>query len=159
MRHVSLLLFVLFASNASCQKKEQPIAPPPVATNPKPAKEYTFSEKPVWQDEFDYNGKPDPAKWDYELGGSGWGNNELQNYTDSLVNAVVKDGHLVITARKESSGNRQFSSARLLTKGKGDFLYGKIEVKARLPKGVGTWPRSDAGHRQQLRLELLARQR
>jgi len=142
MRYSILLLLVILSFNGSCQQKEA--APPtPVATVPKPVtppKEYTFSEKPVWQDEFGYSGKPDPAKWGYALGGSGWGNNELQNYTDQLENAQVKDGHLVITARKESSGSRQFSSARLVTKGKGDFLYGKIEVKAKLPTGVGTWP-------------------
>lgn len=142
MRYPTLLLLVTFSLNASCQQKQE-AAPAPVAIGPKPPtppKEYTFSEKPVWQDEFEYSGKPDPAKWGYDLGGSGWGNNELQNYTDQLENAQVRDGHLVITARKGSSGERQFSSARLLTKGKGDFLYGKIEVKAKLPTGVGTWP-------------------
>ena len=136
-----LLIFSLNVGIACQQKDETP--PAPVAATPTPPmapKEYTFSEKPIWQDEFEYSGKPDPARWGYELGGSGWGNNELQNYTNNLENAQVKDGQLTITARKETSGTRQFSSARLLTKGKGDFLYGKIEVKAKLPMGVGTWP-------------------
>ena len=142
MRPLSFLLFFSLNVCLACQQQE---APPPVAAVPVPTpvaspKEYTFTDTPVWQDEFEYSGKPDPAKWGYELGGSGWGNNELQNYTNNLENAQVKDGHLVITARKETSGTRQFSSARLLTKGKGDFLYGKIEVKAKLPTGVGTWP-------------------
>ena len=142
MRPFALLLIFCLNTGAACQQKDE-TPPAPVATTPTPStppKEYTFSETPTWQDEFNYSGKPDPVKWGYELGGSGWGNNELQNYTNNLENAQVKDGHLTITARKETSGNRQFSSARLLTKGKGDFLYGKIEVKAKLPTGVGTWP-------------------
>ncbi len=89
MRYPTLLLLVIFSLNASCQQKQE-AAPAPVATDPKPLtppKEYTFSEKPIWQDEFDYSGKPDPAKWGYDLGGNGWGNNELQNYTNRLENA------------------------------------------------------------------------
>ncbi len=101
---------------------------------------YTFASTPSWQDEFDKPGKPDPAKWSYALGDHGWGNNELQNYTDKIENAKIEDGNLVITAIKEKSGKAEYSSARLVSKGKGDFLYGKIEVRAKLPKGRGTWP-------------------
>ena len=93
----------------------------------------------VWSDEFDYEGKPDPTKWGYDTGAGGWGNHELQNYT-SGDNAEVKDGLLIITARKEKSGNAEYTSARLVTRGKGDWLYGKIVVRAKLPKGLGTWP-------------------
>lgn len=93
----------------------------------------------VWSDEFDYEGLPDDAKWNYDVGGSGWGNNELQYYT-SNKNAYVKDGNLVIEARKEENGGMEYTSARMVTKGKGDWLYGKIEVKAKLPDGLGTWP-------------------
>ncbi|KAA0989519.1 glycoside hydrolase family 16 protein [Dyadobacter sp. UC 10] len=103
-------------------------------------KPYAFATTPSWQDEFDYSGKPDPAKWSYDLGDHGWGNNELQNYTDKLENAKVENGHLIITAIKEKSGKAGYSSARIVSKGKGDFLYGKIEVKAKLPTGRGTWP-------------------
>lgn len=92
----------------------------------------------VWSDEFDYEGPPDPQKWNYNMGGSGWGNNELQYYTDS--NASVRGGRLVIEARNETLENRTVTSARLTTKGKGDWLYGRVEVCARLPKGLGTWP-------------------
>ncbi|WP_247231991.1 family 16 glycosylhydrolase [Telluribacter sp. SYSU D00476] len=113
---------------------------PSLVTTPGPAKEYTFSSTPTWSDEFSYKGKPDPQKWSYDLGGHGWGNNELQNYTDRLENARVEDGMLIIEARKEASANRQYSSARLVTKGKGDFKYGKFEVRAKLPTGRGTWP-------------------
>ncbi len=143
MRYATLLLLLMLALSARCQRKEVPPSSQVAALAPNPAslqKEYIFTDKPIWQDEFDYSGKPDPAKWGYDLGGSGWGNNELQNYTDNLANAQVRDGHLIITAIKESSGERQYSSARLLSKGKEDFLYGKIEVRAKLPTGVGTWP-------------------
>jgi beta-glucanase (GH16 family) len=97
----------------------------------------------VWSDEFDYNGLPDPKKWSYDTQGnaSGWGNNELQFYTDSrLKNAEVKDGFLYITAHKESYEGFSYTSARLVTKGKGDWLYGRVEVKAKLPDGRGMWP-------------------
>ncbi|MFC4874309.1 glycoside hydrolase family 16 protein [Negadavirga shengliensis] len=97
----------------------------------------------VWSDEFDYEGLPDSTKWSFDIQGNewNWGNNELQWYTDSKVeNAVVSDGTLKITARKEKTGNKEYSSARLRTLGKGDFKYGFFEVKAKLPKGNGTWP-------------------
>lgn len=93
----------------------------------------------VWSDEFDYEGLPDDTKWDYDVGGSGWGNNELQYYT-SDKNAFVKDGKLIIEARKEEKGGMDYTSARLVSRGKGDWLYGKIEVCAKLPDGIGTWP-------------------
>jgi len=95
----------------------------------------------VWSDEFDYTGLPNSAKWNYDVGGSGWGNNELQYYTENRAeNARVENGHLIIEARKESYGGNNYTSARLITKGKGDWLYGKIEVKAKLPGGTGAWP-------------------
>ncbi|NLR90333.1 family 16 glycosylhydrolase [Flammeovirga agarivorans] len=94
----------------------------------------------VWNDEFDYNGAPDSEKWGYDIGGNGWGNNEDQYYTDNLSNAQVTGGRLLITARKESFGGKSYTSARLISKNKGDWLYGKVVVRAKLPKGQGTWP-------------------
>jgi beta-glucanase (GH16 family) len=95
----------------------------------------------VWADEFDVDGLPDTTKWSYDVGGHGWGNNELQFYTENrLENARVEDGHLVIEARQESVGGRGYSSARLVTKGKGDWQYGRFEARAKLPSGRGTWP-------------------
>ncbi|NTW23477.1 MAG: glycoside hydrolase family 16 protein [Lentimicrobium sp.] len=91
----------------------------------------------IWSDEFDYSGPPAPASWSYDLGDHGWGNNELQNYTDSRENSVVHDGKLIIKARKHDS---TWTSARLVTKNKVDFLYVRVEVRAKLPTGKGTWP-------------------
>ncbi|KAL0477271.1 beta-glucanase [Acrasis kona] len=95
----------------------------------------------VWSDEFEYNGLPDPNKWSYDVGGHGWGNNESQFYTDSrLDNARVENGKLIITCRKEVINNCLFSSARLVTKHKGDWKYCRVEVRAKIPRGRGTWP-------------------
>lgn len=105
-------------------------------------KKNTGSElKLVWSDEFSYSGLPDSTKWSYDVGGHGWGNNELQFYTNQrLENARVDKGYLTIEARKEPWEGKNYTSARLVTKGKGDWQYGKIEVRARLAKGLGTWP-------------------
>lgn len=95
----------------------------------------------VWSDEFNYSGLPDSTKWNYDTGGHGWGNNELQFYTVKRgENARVENGMLTIEARKEDWQGSKYTSARLITKGKGDWQYGRIEVRARLPKGRGTWP-------------------
>jgi beta-glucanase (GH16 family) len=94
--------------------------------------------KLVWSDEFSYSGLPDSSKWSYDVGGNGWGNRELETYTGADTNnAIVRNGYLFITARKEKNG---YTSARLVTKGKGDWLYGRIEVRAELPAGRGLWP-------------------
>lgn len=95
----------------------------------------------VWSDEFDYTGLPDPAKWGYDVGGHGWGNKELQNYTARRKeNARVENGRLIIEARRDGSKNQMYTSARLVSKGKGDWTYGRFEVRAKLPSGRGTWP-------------------
>lgn len=99
---------------------------------------YVGNYKIIWCDEFDYEGKPNDKKWRYNEGGGGWGNQELQHYTSLERNAYVKDGYLTITALKEKYGNNDYTSARLLSKD--SFLYGRVEIKARLPKGRGTWP-------------------
>ncbi len=97
--------------------------------------------KLVWSDEFNYTGFPDSTKWRYDTGGHGWGNHEKQFYTANRPeNARVENGHLIIEARKESYNNMEYTSARLSTKGKYSWQYGKIEVRAQLPEGVGTWP-------------------
>lgn len=112
----------------------------------------------VWSDEFDGE-KIDRAKWGFDVDCWGGGNDEHQCYTRSARNAAIEDGKLVITARHErtigpalpahmrrSSPNpeaeatREFSSARLTTRGKAFWLYGRFEIRARLPQGQGTWP-------------------
>lgn len=101
----------------------------------------TTKRKLVWSDEFDYKGLPDKSKWSYNVGGNGWGNQELQFYTEQqMQNARVENGLLTIEARKEQIGANCYSSARLVTKGKGDWTYGRIDVRAKLPKGRGSWP-------------------
>jgi beta-glucanase (GH16 family) len=95
----------------------------------------------VWSDEFNYTGLPDSTKWSYDIGGHGWGNDELEYYTSNRSeNARVENGVLTIEARKEEFIGMNYTSARLVTKGKGDWLYGRFEVRAKLPKGRGTWP-------------------
>jgi beta-glucanase (GH16 family) len=97
--------------------------------------------KPVWSDEFNYRGLPDSTRWNYDVGGHGWGNQELQFYTRKRAeNARVENGMLIIEARKEPWEGKEYTSARLISKGKGDWKYGRIEIKARIPKGLGTWP-------------------
>jgi beta-glucanase (GH16 family) len=95
----------------------------------------------IWNDEFNYKGLPDPAKWNYDTGGNGFGNHELEYYTaNRLENARVENGNLVIEARKEDTAGMHYTSARLLTRGKADWQYGKIAVRAKIPRGRGTWP-------------------
>lgn len=96
--------------------------------------------KLVWSDEFDTDGAPDPKRWTHDVGGHGWGNRELQFYTDQLDNARVEHGHLIIEARRERFKNCDYTSARLVTKDKGDWTYGRFEIRAKLPAGRGTWP-------------------
>lgn len=100
----------------------------------------------VWSDEFTKDGLPDANKWGYDAADGcptncGWGNNELQYYTTAVAkNARQEDGKLIIEAHKENMGNKAYTSARLTTKHKGDWKYGKIVVRAKLPSGVGVWP-------------------
>ncbi len=99
----------------------------------------------VWSDEFDVEGSPDAEKWGYDLGDGcpdlcGWGNNEAQYYTDRPDNVIVDDGLLKITLKKERYEGSNYTSTRMLTQGKYDFKYGKLEVRAKLPSGGGTWP-------------------
>jgi beta-glucanase (GH16 family) len=100
----------------------------------------------VWQDEFNYQGLPDSTKWSYDTGkgcpeNCGWGNNELQYYTwNRLENSRVEDGNLIIETKKENFSGASYTSARLATKNKGDWRYGRLEIKAKLPAGKGLWP-------------------
>lgn len=106
-------------------------------TSVQPTQDATDYSNLVFSDEFATDGAPDPTKWGYDLGAGGWGNGELQTYTNSPTNAVVQGGNLVITAVK--NGN-SYTSARLKSENKFEFRYGKVEFRAKLPAGAGTWP-------------------
>lgn len=93
-----------------------------------------------WHDEFDYEGRPDPEKWDFEVGNHQWHNNELQAYTDRPENAFVSGGRLHIVALKKQDGEREYTSARMVTCGKREFTKGLFEIRCKLPKGQGSWP-------------------
>jgi len=94
----------------------------------------------VWNDEFNIDGKPDETKWGYDIWDPGKVNNELQYYTSDSVNVRVKNGKLEIESHYYSSPEDQYTSARVVSRDKGDWLYGRVEVKAKLPAGRGTWP-------------------
>lgn len=137
----SISLIFVFFLNLSCKKTEEKVIipdPDVVVTPPKPDV-YEISDKIKWADEFDAPGSPNSDFWGYDLGGGGWGNNEKQVYTKDPENVIIKGGNLNIVA-KYSKDWPNYTSTRLISKGKKDFLYGKLEVRAKLPKGKGTWP-------------------
>ena len=96
----------------------------------------------VMSDEFNVNGAPNPNLWTYNIGtgSNGWGNNELQYYTSRAQNIIVENGVLKITARREQYMGEAFTSARIVTKGKFETKYGRIEARIKLPRGKGLWP-------------------
>ena len=127
---------------------------PSSATTPAPSTPPSVLELPadhrlVWADEFETPGLPDTSKWVYDIGRNkeGWYNRELQYYSNARPeNSVVRDGKLVITARKEALssapdwGGQAYTSARLITAGKAQWTYGFVEVRAKMPCGKGSWP-------------------
>ena len=118
----------IIKSNKSLQQTD-----PTGYTTPSSYPGYTLK----WNDEF--NGTSiDQNNWGYDLGASGWGNNELQNYTSLNANSYIANGSLVIEAIKGPNGN--YTSARMITKGKRTFQYGRIDIRAKLPRGKGIWP-------------------
>jgi len=91
----------------------------------------------VWSDEFS-TGPLNTTVWNYELGATGWGNNELENYTNSIANVHIDSGYLHISALNPSGAS--YTSGRITTKTKKEFTYGRFEIRARLPEGKGLWP-------------------
>jgi hypothetical protein len=96
----------------------------------------------IFSDEFNGTGTPDSNKWGYDTGrgDNGWGNGESQFYTNRTDNVKIENGILKITAKEESYEGAEYTSTRMITQGKFDFKYGKVEVRAKLPEGGGTWP-------------------
>ncbi len=93
----------------------------------------------VWADEF--NGTSiNSSNWTHEIGGHGWGNNELQYYTSRAENSYISDGNLVIQANQESHNGSNYTSARMITAGKQEFTFGRVDIRAILPEGQGIWP-------------------
>lgn len=110
--------------------------------NPVPGDGYSTPESYanmtlVWQDEFEGDAL-NTAYWTHETGAGGWGNNEQQYYRSE--NTAVGDGYLTITAKKETFSGANYTSSRIITKGKKSFKYGRIDIRATLPKGQGIWP-------------------
>jgi len=114
MKTLILLVFIWFAQNCFAQQ-----------------------EKLVWNDEFNGAGMPDSSKWTYDLGSSGFGNNEIQEYTNNSQNIRLENGVLVIEAIKSGDA---WTSARITTENKYEFTYGRIVFRAKVPVGSGTWP-------------------
>ncbi len=139
MQHLQkyFLVFLLISPTFCCTDKK--VIPDIVPSEQIVDKNWQFETTPIWQDDFNTGTSADPTKWTFETGGSGWGNNELQYYT-SGANSTITNGNLVITAKKENFTGKEYTSSRMITKGKGDWLYGRFEIKAKLPKGRGTWP-------------------
>jgi beta-glucanase (GH16 family) len=146
--HTRLIIAAICAV-ASFPSMAADSAPAANAGTPMPAGGKPAGYKLVWADEFSKPGLPDPHKWDYDVGlnKTGWANEELQYYAKGrLENTRVADGKLLITARKEKLtkaadfGGQAYTSGRLYTQGKFEFTYGFVEVRAKLPCGLGTWP-------------------
>lgn len=134
MKLICLIFFLAFIGFEKCTFEK----PKTISTN---------ERKLVWSDEFNTDGLPDESKWSYDVGtacdkpcGCGWGNNELQYYTErEKKNARIEEGKLIIEVHKEKIETSNYSSARLVTKNKGDWKYGRIEVSAKIPTGLGVW--------------------
>ncbi len=127
---LSLLLFLGIACTS-------PVAPAPT---PAPTATPALDRwKIVWHDEFDGN-TLNPENWVVETGAGGWGNNELQFYTDRLENLRLENGMLVIEARRESYQGSPYTSARIKTEGRHQWRYGRFEARMKLPQGKGIWP-------------------
>jgi len=133
---ISFILILLNITN-NCDSKTSPVA------NKDSQIPVPEGWRLVWNDEFDGN-SIDKNKWEHEINAQGGGNNELQYYTDRPENSYVRDGCLIIQALKEhytgNEGTREFTSARLRTLRKGDWKYGRFEIRAKLPYGQGLWP-------------------
>lgn len=137
MKHILILISFIMICIFGCSNDEQ------TPTENKNSEYEIPGYELVWQDEFEGT-SIDKDKWEHEVNATGGGNNELQYYTDRKENSQVKDGALHIIALREEytgdEGTRYYTSARMRTAKKGDWKYGRIEVKAKIPYGQGLWP-------------------
>jgi len=132
-------LIFLYTTVISGCKKGDGVTNPPDSTSNGSAIIPPAGYKLVWNDEFNTS-SIDSSKWNYEVNGDGGGNNELQYYTNFRENSFIKDSCLVIQALKKSYNGKDYTSARLNSNGKGDWKYGRFEIRAKLPYGQGLWP-------------------
>lgn len=136
--HCSFWLALVLCVSSGC---ETDVGEPATGSAFRPIGAGKSEWKLVWRDEFDYEGLPDPAKWAYDVGGHGWGNRELQYYTEAREkNARVEAGVLIIEAHREQYEGSNYTSARLVTRGRQDWEGGRFVIRALVPEGVGTWP-------------------
>ncbi|MDR3628661.1 MAG: glycoside hydrolase family 16 protein [Ignavibacteriaceae bacterium] len=132
-------LIFIFGASISCCKKNDGITNPDTSSVKKDSIIPPAGYKLVWNDEF--NGTSiDTSKWNYEVNGDGGGNNELEYYTALPENSFIQDSCLIIKALKKTYNGKDYTSARLNSSGKGDWKYGRFEVRAKLPYGQGLWP-------------------
>lgn len=130
-RLVLAITLVAMSPTLACRADRQG----PGGGNPPPPPAWQL----VWHDDFD-SAVLDTTQWVRETGGNGWGNNELEFYTDRVENARLENGYLVIEARREPFGTQAYTSARLKTQDLGAWRYGRIEARIQIPRGQGLWP-------------------
>lgn len=129
-----LLALVAARPTLACHADQQgPAATDPGTPQPPPP------WRLVWSDEFDGT-VLDTTKWVHDTGGNGWGNAELEYYSDRVENARLENGDLVIEARQEAFGGRSYTSARIKTQGLAQWTYGRVEARIQIPRGQGLWP-------------------
>jgi beta-glucanase (GH16 family) len=132
----SLFTFLILIScrkNLRDENKSRPVSSSNALAEGTSAVNYQL----IWSDEFDGN-KVNTSNWNFETGGGGWGNHEQEYY--QAANATVSNGNLLITAKKQRVKSNAYTSARMTTKGKHEFTYGKVEARIKIPLGQGLWP-------------------
>ncbi|MFW5714363.1 MAG: glycoside hydrolase family 16 protein [Brevefilum sp.] len=145
-RYAVLVFLFIFLAGCSpgftteIEPSSTPTFEPTLTPTPEPTPEWERDGWTlIWQDEFDGE-ELDPEKWEMEIGGHGWGNNEKQFYTDRPENVRLEEGNLVIEAQDEFFVRRHYTSGRIKTQGLFTFTYGRVEGRMKLPYGQGIWP-------------------
>jgi len=131
--HFITISFILIGLSAICSSCKDANAKNGNTANPPTPTSYQL----VWSDEFNRSAI-DTTNWNFEIGGNGWGNHEQEYY--QRENASIENGCLVITGKKEGEGGKHYTSSRMTTQAKHEFLYGRIEARIKIPVGQGFWP-------------------